>query len=436
MNHLRVLGLNHTTAPIDVRERLAFAPEHLTRLNSLVKDANPNAELIVLSTCNRVELYTAGTVIARDDLVNALSLLFDLSPQQFAPHLFEHHKQAAAGHLFRVASSLDSMIAGETQILGQVRDALARSVQLNSAGGVLAPLFQKALAAGKDVLSSTAISGGASGVAGAAVAYAKQVFDDFSSKHILSIGAGKMGLLVLAGFSRLAPGKLSVISRDIEKASRAAEPLGGTAYTMDDLQQQLIAADVVVSSTAARQPIVTRAMLERLMPRRRYRPLLVIDIAVPRDFEHAAGEIDGVFLYDLDDLQREVDRSVAGRHGAIDAATQIVERHLSDYFAWENQRAIGPTIDAIYARGNALAKDEFDSFVDAHPELDAKSKDQLERAMKRLVNKLLHAPVAALKQAHHSHRPDSTPADPRDADKYLHAVQKLFQLDDDTPSAP
>ena len=437
MNHLRVLGLNHTTSPLGVRERLAFSLPQVRSLLSELRSADRSTELVVVSTCNRVEVYTAARPVERDELTQLMSRLFEIPATLFESHLFAHQDHNAARHLFKVASSMDSMIAGETQILGQVRSAFEQARRLDAVAGNLSPLFQKSLSVGKLVLSNDLISrglagvesGAESGVAGAAVAFVKQKVGDLSDKSILSLGAGSVGLLVLNGFVGLSQNPMAVISRDILRASGVAQKVRSTqqvlAYSMADLDSQLLRADVVVSSSASRVPLVSRGMLESVMTRREGRPLWVIDIAVPRDFEHAAGRIEGVRLFDMDDLQREVGQSLGNRVESLAWAGEIIDREVEAYVAWDQSRAAGPTIDAMFEQGYLIARQELARLFAEHPQLNDRVKDELQTAMKRVVNRLLHEPIAAMK-----HKPRQTePAGPWTVkpQDYRNAVRTMFQ---------
>jgi glutamyl-tRNA reductase len=430
LNHLRVIGLNHHTAPVHVRERLAFNPDQVDSLLGLWRAFCPAGELVVVSTCNRVEIYTGGQAAPHEQMIRWLSQVCQVEPPEFQAQLFSRRGADVVRHLFSVASSLDSMIAGETQILGQVRDALAQSQQRGAAGAELLPLFQRAISVGRSVLSDGQITSGAQGVAGAAVAFARKVFGQVEGKQVLSIGAGKMGVMVLAGLSRLQPARLAVVSRDVDKAQSVANAYAGQGVSvgvgMDLLDDELRRADVVVSSTASKQPIVSKQLMQRLMQDRTNRPIVMVDIAVPRDIEHAAGEVPGVHLYDIDDLQREVERSMQSRQASLEQARVIVEREVDDFLSWNRSRQVGSTIDAMYARGYDIAGQELSRLLSTQPHLDESTRIEFEKAMRQTVNKLLHGAVVALKS--------STASEPSQVqtDEFLSAVRKLFELETDT----
>ncbi|HEY0009757.1 MAG TPA: glutamyl-tRNA reductase, partial [Tepidisphaeraceae bacterium] len=358
MKRLLLIGLNHTTAPLEVRERLAFAQQQmLFALSELQKTVA--AEAVVLSTCNRVELYLSGEdEIAAEAVIDFLSRFHNLPAELFASHLYHSRGRAVIEHLFSVASSLDSMVLGETQILGQVRQAYEAAREAGATGPVLNPLFQRAVAVGREVLSQTPLAEGRVSVASVAVDYARRIFDSFADKTVLCVGTGKMSQLVLDRFIALHAGRLLVCSREQTRADAIASRYGGRGVAFADLDQHLVEADIVITSTGASHPIITRRQFEKLCKLRKYRPIFLIDIAVPRDVEAGVGELQNVYLYNLDDLQEVVMQTKDGRGQSVSAAEAIVARHVEQYQQWHRQRQIGPTIDALYRRYNQIAQSE------------------------------------------------------------------------------
>ena len=422
MNRLLLLGLNHTTAPLELRERLAFNTQQRTAALLRFRERFPNCELVLLSTCNRVEFYIARPVHEKpraEELIEFLAESHSLPASEFSRHMYQKADVEMVRHLFHVASSLDSMVLGETQILGQVREAYDASTQTAIAGGWLNPLFQRALAAAKQVMHETALTEGRLSVASVAVDYARGIFDRFSDKTVLSIGAGKMAQLVLRHFRDLQPGKLMVCNRDAGKALALAQEFAGQQVPFEKLDEHLVAADIVLTSTGAQHPIITRSQFEGLRKRRRYRPLFIIDIAVPRDVEPSVGQIEGVYLYNLDDLQDVVSKTQSQRKDVIASANAIVNQHVESYVVWNRQRELGPAIRKLHERYHAIAKEELNRTLNKLPNLSEAERDHLEELSRRIVNKLLHDPVHALRHADQSHLP---------ASQYLHALEKLFQL--------
>lgn len=419
MQRVLLIGLNHTTAPVDVRERLAFAPQRVQHAITELQKRIDGCEAVVLSTCNRVELYLAAPVeIDRDRVIDFLSEFHELPATDFASHLYEMRGRSAIEHLFAVACSLDSMVLGETQIIGQVRHAYEVSRGVGATGGILNPLFQRAVSVGKEVLSATQLSDGRVSVASVAVDYARRIFESFEDKTVLCLGTGKMSQLVLSHFARLNPKHMLVSSRSVERAREIAKQFDGEGVSSERLDEYLVRADVVVSSTGHPVTLVTRARFEPLLKQRRYRPVFLIDIAVPRDIEPAVGELEGVYLYNLDDLQEVVVRTMDQRGQSVEEARKIVVGHVEAFLQWHRQREIGPMIDALYKRYNQIARTELDRTA-ARMQLDAEQRQHLEELAHRLVQKMLHDPVTQLRE---SGRHD-------DAQAYAHAVEKLFKLD-------
>ncbi len=415
MHRLHLLGLNHTTAPLAVRERLAFTPAGRAEALAAFGRRFPGSEAVLLSTCNRVELYVAraaGGHPKAEAVADFVAGLHRLPPHVFQSHLYHQSERPMVEHLFNVAASLDSMVLGETQILGQVRDAYDAARAAGTAGGLLNPLFQRAVAVGKQVLRETALGDGRQSVAGAAVAYAGQVFDSLSNKSVLCIGAGKMARLVLRGFADQRPRRLLVCNRDGGKADALASEFGGEAAPFDHLDDHLASVDVVITSTGSADPIITAARFAAVHKRRRYRPIFLIDIALPRDVEAAVGELENVYLYNLDDLQRVVAQTHAGRRESVEDARRIVVTAVDEYVAAHRVRLLGPTIDALFKRSHQLARDEVDKLA-----VNETERQQRYELARRIVNKMLHDPMQALRRADATHGP-----------QYVHALEQLFRL--------
>ena len=423
MHRLALLGLNHATAPLAVREKFAFNSEQQREAVEKFKAKFPGSEAVLLSTCNRVELYVATAEInnpSAESLEAFLCECRDADPQQFRGHLYQKGERGVIQHLFTVASSLDSMVLGESQILGQVREAYDKARAQQSTGPLLNPLFQRAIAVGKQVMTETSIGGGRMSVASVAVDYAKRIFDHFGDKTVLNIGAGKMATLVLKNFADLKLGRLLLCNRDPVKAANLAEEFKGEPAAFESLDDHLVAADIVVTSTGAAQPIITKARFEKLLRRRRYRPIFLIDIALPRDIEASVEELDNVYLYNLDHLQQVVSQTQSQRKDAIDAARKIIQQHVEGFVSWHRQRELGPLIDGLYRRYHSLAQDELTRTLNKLPNIGENEKGHLEELTRRIVNKLLHDPIRMLR---HSDQQHGQPA------QYLHALEKLFGLD-------
>jgi glutamyl-tRNA reductase len=422
---LALLGLNHTTAPLSIREKLAFDDAQRAAALGALAEQFGGCEAVLLCTCNRVELYVAADSDAPppfDRLTEFLAQARGLPLEEFRSFLYQKSDRAAAAHLFSVAASLDSMVLGETQILGQVREAYDAACARGTAGALLNPLFQRALAVGKQVLGETTLAQGRTSIASVAVDYARRIFDGFSDKTVLSIGAGKMAGLLLGNLARLGPGALLVCNRDPARAAALAEKFAAVTVPFENLADHLAAADVIITSTASGSPIITWPLMESAMRRRRFKPVYVIDIAVPRDVAASVGKMENVYLYNLDDLQQAVAATHERRGDAVDAANLIVAQHVQQYFAAQRAREMGPLIDELFRRSHALAQEELARTLGKLEELSPSQRQQLEDLARRIVNKLLHDPIQMLRQSQAAHAPMS---------QYLHAMQKLFNLDGD-----
>jgi glutamyl-tRNA reductase len=420
MDQVRLFGLNHTTATLDVRDRLALDAQRHREVVQAVRSAL-GCETVALSTCNRVEFYLAhaDTPPALADVTRLLSGYHGIPAESFSSHLYAKSGRQAVEHLFNVAASLDSMVLGETQILGQVKQAYDLCKALGATGPVLNPLFQRALSVGKQVQTHTGLSEGRLSVASVAVDYARGIFDRFGDKTILCIGAGEITSLVIQHLAQLNPGHLVVCNRDLARAKELADRFGGEASPLDKLDDQLVRADIVVSCTAAAEPIIRREQFEKLLRRRRYRPAFLIDLAVPRDVEPKVGELENVYLYNLDDLQRVVAQTRGQRGEAVDAARQIVARNVDEFDAWLKRRALGPAIEQLYARYHSMAGEELSRVMGKMPHLTVAERAHLQEMTRRIVNKVLHDPMEAIARGDSTHAP---------AGQYLHAIEKLFKL--------
>lgn len=424
MRRLLLLGLNHATAPLEVREKIAFSSAQRDRALDELKARFPEAETVLLSTCNRVEIYTAREVHGHprvEQLIEFLAEFHGIDSKLFAMHLYSKNERDAIAHLFSVTCSLDSMVLGETQIIGQVREAYDIAKARGLTGQMLNPLFQRAIAAGKEVMHATSINEGRMSVASVAVSYARQIFDTFEDKTVLNIGAGKMGVLVLQSVAQLRPRRLLICNRSPERAAELATRFGGEAVSFDGLDQHLAAADIVISSTGAPHPIITQARMASLRKAMRYRPIFLIDIALPRDVEPGVGDLENVYLYNIDDLQQVVGETINQRKEAIDSARAIVEKHVEQFLAWQRSREMGPVIDRLSKRYHAIAADEVARIRTKMPNLSEGERALLDELARRIVNKLLHDPIARLRESEGAH-----------SSQFLYALEKLFNLGEET----
>jgi glutamyl-tRNA reductase len=425
MQRLLLLGLNHATAPLEVREKVTFSGDGRDRAVDALRAQFPDAEITLLSTCNRVELYAARELHGRpraEEMIEFLANFHGVDAAVFAQHLYQKSDKDVIAHLFTVAASLDSMVLGETQILGQVRDAYDAARERGATGALLNPLFQRALATGKEVMSATAIGEGRISVASVAVDYARRIYDSFSDKVVLIVGGGEMANLVLQSFAQLAPKRLLICNRSPDRAAELAQKFNGQAVPFENLNDHLIAADIVVSSTGASQAIITAKQIASLRKAMRYRPIFMIDIALPRDIEPAVGEIENVYLYNIDDLQQVVSGTMEQRKEAVEAARAIVTRQVDGFVAWHRAREMGPMIDRLSKRYHQLAAEELTRTMNKMQNIGDAERAHLEELTRRIVNKLLHDPITMLRRSESMHGATS---------QYLHALERLFHLDPD-----
>ena len=420
-------GVDHRSAPAAVREALAFdGPKAAEGLEALVRTF-PGSEFVVLSTCNRVEIYSAGNsddVPEPKALSNFLADFHAQSLDHFASHLVSHHDEGAVGHLFRVAASLESLVLGEGQIQGQVRDAFLAARERKAIGPILHRVFEHAIKVGKKVREDTGMDQGKLSIASVAVDVARGVFDTFADKTVLVIGAGKMGDLTLQHLKTLNPGRILVTNRSPDRAEAAAARWGGKAVPFDRLFQGLIEADVVVSTTAADEPIVSYEQYARVQRARRNRLSLILDIAIPRDFAEDVGKLDQVLLYNVDDLRSQAEQNRKRRQRGIDPALVIIERETAEcYQSLRAQRYAGAVLRQLGESTDAIRQRELDTLFAAHPELSQELRDEIAHAFGRFQNKVLHPSRSALRTAaaepvHEHHH------------TLLNAVRHLFGLAD------
>ena len=331
--HIGVLGLNHRTAPVELRERLAFQPAQMPEVLSAVRQELKIPECVVLSTCNRVELYT---LLADLDghagrLKSFLSRFHRLPPEFLGDRFYWYLQPDSVRHLFRVAAGLESMVLGESEILGQVREAYSKAVECGSVGSVFHRLFQTAIRTGKEVRNRTRIGQGAISVSSVAVELARRIFRDLKAKTVLTLGAGQMGQQTVQCLQGHGVASILVANRSLEAAAPLAQAVGGKAVRLDRIDQDLIQADIVICSTAADRYLLTQPQVRRVMGLRRQRPIFFIDISVPRNLDPRIGALENVYLYDIDDLEGIASANQRMRENEVAACTTIVEEQLGQF---------------------------------------------------------------------------------------------------------
>ena len=419
--NLRAIGCNFRTAAVDLRERLAFDPAK--RARAVAELVGRRCEAVLLSTCNRVELYVGRSAADPPfDSATAASFLAEvhaLPVEQVRPLLYEHADEDAVRHLTRVTASLDSLIVGEGQIAGQVKEAFESARAAGGTGPLLNALFPHALRVAKRVRTETGIAHGHVSVSSVAVDYVRQVFDHFGDKTVLVIGAGKMGRLTLKHLEALKPQRILVTNRSPEKAAEVAAGCGGTAVPWDELDRALTEADIALSTTGAAEPIMPRARFDKRVRPKRTSPLVVLDIAVPRDFDPQIHDGDRVFVFNIDDLTRVREQTLGGRRKHVAPAEAIVEVEVKRFAADWQRRKSGPVIRELFTEADKVRAEVLGPLLGKlNGKLTPAEKEAVEAAFRLFQNKLLHGPIAALK--------DAAPDD--GGGTLLEAVRKLFNL--------
>jgi glutamyl-tRNA reductase len=424
--HLFLLGVSHRTTSVELRERLDFATRGLGPALSALA-ARPNAdEAVVLSTCNRAEIYVACDEVAaaRADLLAFLAEYHAVAEADLAPHVYERVDADAARHLFRVAGGLDSLVVGEPQILGQVKEAYSAAAQGGTAGPVLNKVFPWSFTVGKRVRTETALSEGAVSISFAATSLAKKIFGDLAGRTVLVIGAGEMGKLTAQHLKAQGVGRMLITSRTLAHAASLAESIGGVPVPWADMVSSLSQADIVITATGAQLPILMRQQVEAVMRGRRNRPLFLIDIALPRDVDPAVGDLGSVFLYNIDDLQAVVRENLTRRAAEVARAEAIVVDEVQKFETWLTARHAIPTVVALRQRFEAVRRNELDRLQPKLAGLPPEARTRVEEITRLLIEKLLITPTEQLK---------STP-DPERVRTYADALTRLFALDAEDPA--
>jgi len=391
---LYALGLNHQTAPLAVRERVVFHVERLRDALTELKSAFA-PEAAILSTCNRTEVYLGGE--AHPELGQWLARYHHIEPSELQPYLYALPREQAVRHAFRVASGLDSMVVGEPQILGQMKDAARAAQSAGTLGTVLHRLFQRSFAVAKEVRTNTRVGVASVSMAAAAVKLAARIFPSLKDQNVLFIGAGEMIELCATHFAAQAPARITVANRTLERAERLAGRFNGEALELRSLPEQLHRYDIVVSCTASSLPILGKGLVERAVRARRHRPIFMVDLAVPRDIEQEVADLDDVFLYTVDDLAGIVSANLDARRSAVEQAEAIIDTQVGQFMHWMQVRETVPLIRQLRDQAEETRQLELDRALKAL----ARGEDPaalLDSLSQGLTNKLLHAPTQALKK--------------------------------------
>jgi glutamyl-tRNA reductase len=416
---LFAVGLSHRTAPVDLRERIDFARGGVDAALAALATRGIGHERVVLSTCNRAEIYAAGD---SDTTADALELFFSeyhsVPHDQIAGHLYLRRGADAARHLFQVAAGLDSLVVGEPQILGQVKAAYATASEGHFTGTLTHRLFHSALAVGKRVRTETGIGEGAVSVSYAAIALAKKIFGNLKGLSVLILGAGEMAKLAGVHLHAQHVKQVAILSRTLATAQTLADQIGGEALPWSALNDALSTADIVVTATGSTDPVLTRARVEEVMRPRRSRPLFLIDIALPRDVDPAVGDLDQVFLYNIDDLQTIVNENMARRGAELAQAEAIVEEEVSRFTTWMQSREILPTVIALRQRFESIRQAELTRLEPKLSGLPPDTRARIDEITHLIIEKLLLTPTEQLKSV----------SDQAALVAYADALNRLFSL--------
>lgn len=427
---IAVVGLSHKTAPVEIREKVAFASDMLHETARTVRGLSGITEAVILSTCNRVELYAATR--RREDgvesLVRFMAEHHHIPLDALRPHIYVYAGTDAVRHVFRVASSLDSMVVGEPQILGQVKDAYDKAVQGSATGLVLNKFMHKAFSTAKRVRTETRIAQAAVSISFAAVELARKIFGELSGKTVMVIGAGEMCELAATHLVENGVSRVVVTNRTLERAEKLAGQFSGRAVPFESFGDHLHEVDIVISSTGAPHTVLGVTEMRRAMTARKQKPMFLIDIAVPRDIEPAVNDLPNVFLYDVDDLSGIVEGNKKERVKEAEKAEGIVAEEVESFLTWTKTLEIRPTIRQLREEFEVIRQAELERTMKVFGDnLTDKQKKSLEAMSQAIVNKILHKPTLYLKQL----------ADNPELDTSIDAMRRMFGLpDDQTPEEP
>jgi glutamyl-tRNA reductase len=420
-----IVGLNHRTASLEVREAVAFGDEQLDDVNRQLCGLEGVDEAAVVCTCNRVEVIgctrTANGVI--DRIADFLRVAQIGPGQDLAPHLYNYSGRDAVRHLFRVASSLDSMVIGEPQILGQLKQFYARAASVGATGAVLHRWFHKAFSVAKRVRTETGIAGRAVSVSSAAVELAATIFDRLEDKTAMLIGAGKMGELAARHLLGNGVGDMMVTNRTFDRAVEVARDFNATPVPFEHFNKYLPMADIIIGSTAATGFVLTEAMVHEALRERKGRPMFCIDLSVPRNFDPRINAIDNVYLYDIDDLGTVAEENRDERTREAEKAERIVAQEVEAFWRWLDHLEVVPTIVALREKMDAIRRAELQKTLGALKDLGPREREALESMTEAIVNKILHTPITRLKQR-----------DRRSEAFYIDAARRLFDIEDSDES--
>ncbi len=421
--HTVVVGLNYKTAPVEIREKLSFIESELPTAMTELKKHKSVLENVIVSTCNRTEIYAVVEQLNEGKycIKQFMENWFDIPIKLFEQHLFIYEEEDSLKHLFKVIAGIDSMVLGETQILGQVRKSYLEAQKLGVTGIFYNKLFKQAITFAKRAHCETAIGENAVSVSYAAVELAKQIFGSIKNKHVLILGAGKMGELAIQNLYSSGVSKVTVINRSFEKAQTLASKFAGHAKSMNELQCSLLEADILISSTSSTSYCIDYNMMNYVARMRKADPLFIVDIAVPRDIDPKISQLPNVFLYDIDDLQGIVQSNLEERVKAASQITRMVESEIRVFNEWLTQLGVGPIFNALSKKANRIHEETMTSILNKIPDLTERERNILNKHTKSIINQLLKDPILQAKEMSGS----------ENAAEQLKQFQRIFGIEHD-----
>ncbi|MGX9135441.1 glutamyl-tRNA reductase [Rummeliibacillus sp. JY-2-4R] len=405
--HTIVVGLNYKTAPVEIREKFSFTKEEIPEAMRALQSQKSILENVIVSTCNRTEIYAVVDQLhtGRYYIKQFLSTWFKVPVETFESHLYIREEDNSVMHLFKVSSGIDSMVLGETQILGQVKGSFLTAQEIGATGTVYNKLFKQAITFAKRAHGETAIGENAVSVSYAAVELAKKIFGSLTNKHVAILGAGKMGELAVENLYGSGVGKVTVINRTFSKAETLAEKFNGTAKSMEELQCVLLEADILISSTGASDYVIDYDMMKHVEEIRKGKPLFMVDIAVPRDLDPRIGDLQNVFLYDIDDLHGIVEANLAERQKAANQITSMIDSEIDEFKDWVSTLGVVPVIAALRQKAARIQEETMQSIENKMPDLTDRERKVLNKHTKSIINQLLKEPILQAKEMAGSQKP-------------------------------
>lgn len=421
--HTLVVGVNYRSAPVEIREKLSFIESELPQAMQALKEQKSILEDVIVSTCNRTEIYAVVDQLhtGRYYVKQFLADYFGLPQESFSQYLFVYEQEEAVEHLFRVTAGIDSMVLGETQILGQVRNSFLAGQEYGTTGTVFNQLFKQAVTLAKRAHSETAIGENAVSVSYAAVELGKKIFGSLKNKHVVILGAGKMGELAIKNLQGSGANHVTVINRTFEKAEAVAEKFEGKALPMNQLQCALLDADILISSTGATDFVIDLELMQYVEKLRKGKPLFIVDIAVPRDIDPRIGDLSNVFLYDIDDMQGIVEANLAERERAAGQIMAMIGQESNQFNDWLATLGVVPVISALRQKALAIQSETMASIENKMPDLTDREKKILNKHTKSIINQLLKDPILQAKEM----------AGAPKAREQLELFQQIFGIEDE-----